>query len=457
MQTTIEYSQAFSWRLLSFRMAQSLLLFAVILLPTGAGFMNDVLIATVVFALLSGQVFEKWKLIHQLRTTQWTLLFSLLLLIGVFYTQGSVKYAWQGFVKYEKILFFIAYFPLLLEKQFRDLLLNIFILSALVSILIIMTGLVEPEPLINAIDSAFIVGVSSFLLLRKSLDAEKGAWIYGVLFAFVAAYLLLYNVERTGYLIFLGGLGIVFWQQFRWRGFVVGLALIVPFVLTLYSFNPSFAHRIDEGLQEARGYVSNEAKTSRAIGKRLGLITEAYKLPEANDFSTQRYPALYDAYLSQYGFLHEEQWFLHPHAEIRLSSIGLRLGFMEYSWREIIKHPILGNGTGSFYDVYWAGGGPTIGDTRLGHPHNEYVLILFQFGAIGLLIFLLWQYALWRDANQLPQAERFYLQGLLVCFALLGLCNASLFVNPSGVVFVILFSVFLAAKKDERERLWKLQ
>lgn len=438
-------------------MAQSLLLFAVILLPTGAGFMNDVLIATVVFALLSGQVFEKWKLIHQLRTTQWTLLFSLLLLIGVFYTQGSVKYAWQGFVKYEKILFFIAYFPLLLEKSFRDLLLNTFIISALLSILIIMSGLIEPEPLINAIDSAFIIGLASFLLLRKSLDAEKVAWIYRVLFAFVAAYLLLYNVERTGYLIFFGGVGVLFWQQFRWRSVVIGLGFIVPLFLSLYYFNSTFAHRIDVGFQEARGYVSDEAKISRAIGKRLGFINEAYKIPEANNFLTQPYPALYSTYLNQYGFLHEEQWLLHPHAEIRLSSIGLRLGFMQYSWREIIKHPILGNGTGSFYDVYWAGGGPTIGDTHLGHPHNEYILILFQFGALGLIIFLLWQIALWRDANQLIQPERFYLQGLVVCFALLGLCNASLFVNPSGVVFVILYSAFLAAKKDERERLWKLR
>lgn len=456
MQSAVELSQPFSWRVLSYRIAQVLLLFGVILLPTGAGYMNDVLILVAVFAALSGQVKEKWAMISAQRNTAWTFLFSLIIIAGIFYTHGTLKYAWQGFIKYEKILFFIAYLPLLSKKNFRELVLNAFLLSALISIAIIMSGLVEPEPLINAIDSAFIVSFASFILLRKCIEGGQWRWLYGLLFVFVGCYLLLYNVERTGYLLFLGGLGTAFWQTFRGHGLLVGISIILTLVVGLYSFSPSFQHRIYEGYQEARGYITDDAKMSRAIGLRLGLISEAYKLPEENEAGMNNFPSLYDAYYQQRGFLFEKQWFLHPHADIRLSSIGLRLGFMQYSWRDIKKHPVFGNGNGSFHDVYKAGGGPTIGDDYLGHPHNEYILILFQFGLVGLIVFLLWQWVMWRESFQLPRQEQYYLQGLLVCFALLGCCNASLFVNPSGVVFVILYTLFLASKTDERGRPWKL-
>lgn len=450
----MELTQPFSWRLLSFRMAQLLLLYGVILLPTGAGHMNNILIAVAALALLSGQVKEKWAMIRAQRTTAWILLFSFILIASIFYTQGTLKYAIQGLVKYEKILFFIAYLPLLADKNFRDLVLNVFILSALISVVIIMSGLVEPEPLINAIDSAFIVSVVSFVLLRKYLEGGQWRWLYGALFVFVGAYLLLFNVERTGYLLFLGGLGTAFWQTFRWRGLLIGLSLILTLVVGLYSFSPSFQHRLYEGFQEARAYTSDDVKISRSIGVRLGLIAEVYKVPIESDSSINNFPSLYNTYLDKQGFIFEKFWFLHPHADIRLSSIGLRLGFMQYSWREIKKHPWFGNGNGSFHDVYWAGGGPTIGDDYLGHPHNEYILILFQFGVVGLMIFLLWQGVMWFESFQLPQQEQYLLQGLLVSFALLGLCNASLFVNPSGVVFVILATLFLAAKTDKRGRPW---
>jgi hypothetical protein len=454
VQDTLEFSQAFSWRLFSYRLAQLFLLYGIILLPTGAGHMNDVLILSAAFSLLSGQVYQKWAMIRDQKLTFWTFVFSLLILISVFYTQGSWKYAWQGFIKYEKILFFMVFFPLFLEKSFRDLALNSFIISAFLSVLIILSGYVQPEPLINAIDSAFIVSVASFLVLRKALDGGPWRWLSILLFIFLGSYLLLFNVERTGYLLFFAGVGIAFWQRFSWRGLWIGFGVILSFLIAFYYLNSTFSHRLSEGYQEANRYLSADARTSRAIGEALGLISFAYKEPEIEQYRGLSFPSFYKTYRSKHGLRSEDQWFLHPHADIRLSSIGLRLGFIKYSWREIKKHPWLGNGNGSFRDVYWAGGGPTIADDYLGHPHNEYVLIVFQFGFLGLLIFLFWQLCIWTESFRLPQAEQCYLQGLVLCFALLGLCNASLFVNPSGVVFVILYTIFLASKPYQRGRPW---
>lgn len=131
--------------------------------------------------------------------------------------------------------------------------------------------------------------------------------------------------------------------------------------------------------------------------------------------------------------------------------MGLRLSFLKYSGEIIKERPIFGSGTGSFYDVYKAidhenklGGGYS-------HPHNEYILILFQLGIVGLGVFLLWLLWLWRESFSLPEQEGRLLQGLIVAFAILSFCNASLFVNPSGGLFVIMAAVLSASsvKQDE--------
>jgi len=132
-------------------------------------------------------------------------------------------------------------------------------------------------------------------------------------------------------------------------------------------------------------------------------------------------------------------------------SVTLRLGFAKYSWKAIKQHFIFGYGTGSFREVYAKTGGPTLGDKLLSHPHNEFLLILFQLGVIGLIVFMFWILFQWFDTARLKPLESRMAQGLILAFSVLSVCNASLYVSASGTVTILLTAVFFAAHKSEKK------
>ncbi len=443
-QLTISENIELSFKESPIYFAKCLLAFGVFLLPFGISFSNIILLVAGGFTVLSGRWEEKWNLLSHHKTTQWILLFGFLLFLGVFYSGGTSQHAWEGLAKYDKILYFLVFLPLATNVHFRRVVINLLIIGTVFSVILGSQA--------NPIDSSFIVGFTTFILLRRILEGGKWRWLNGLLFIFLSAYLLFYNIERTGYLIFFGGLATIFWQLFRWRGMAIGLTLIVSLMASLYWVSPVFQSRVQLGISESISYLSEDANQARSVGKRLGFIPLDYTgIYEEQNFS------LYDAYKAGAGFSAQKEWLFNPHAPIHKSSIGLRLGFMRYSWQEIKKHPWIGNGTGSFKDVYEAGGGPKIDVAPLGHPHNEYVLIGFQWGVVGLIIFLIWQMTLWQESFYLPKKEQAILQGLVVCFALLGMCNVSLYVNPPGDVFIILTALLLASKNCCRGKKCELQ
>lgn len=71
------------------------------------------------------------------------------------------------------------------------------------------------------------------------------------------------------------------------------------------------------------------------------------------------------------------------------TSIGLRLHFWEISMKVIKKHPLLGVGTGDFQNAYAEVNrvvSPALVATD--NPHNQYILVLCQFGMVGLAALL---------------------------------------------------------------------
>lgn len=71
------------------------------------------------------------------------------------------------------------------------------------------------------------------------------------------------------------------------------------------------------------------------------------------------------------------------------TSIGLRLSWTLTSLEAIKDKPIFGHGTGSFQNAYAKKNAEISPEILLtANPHNNYILILVQFGIVGLLIFL---------------------------------------------------------------------
>ncbi len=451
MEQTIALAQSGIWRQVNKNLVRLSFLIGIILLPFSTHLMGQVLVAGVMLAFISREWRQKWPVTSAQRTTFWVVIFFGMIFLGVFYSGGTFKSTLNGFFRCSKVLYFIAFFPFMIQKSVRDFILNAFIVSVLVSIVVIVGKFVD-EPLVNAIDSSFLVGVCNFFVLRKFFDNNQWRWMYGILFIVISSYLLLYNIERTGYVMFFGGLATFFWQCYRWKGMVAGALLMSSLIGGLYAFSPTFQLRINLAAQEAQRYITNEHKGS-VIAARWAPAVVAETQDEHQVLGHAVIGSLFESYQAKQGLLDLRKWFLFPHADIKDSSIGLRLGFVQYSWREIKKHPWIGNGTGSFIDVYRAGGGPGLGEFLLPHPHNEYISVWFQLGLVGLALFLILQWVIWFESFKLPKPEQYMLQGLLVCFALLGFCNASLTVNPSGNLFILMTTLFLASKIQERKYL----
>jgi len=67
------------------------------------------------------------------------------------------------------------------------------------------------------------------------------------------------------------------------------------------------------------------------------------------------------------------------------TSIGLRLLFWQNSWQIIRLHPLVGVGTGDFQRAYtWMNLRYSPRMVATDNPHNHYILVLCQFGLMGL-------------------------------------------------------------------------
>lgn len=108
-------------------------------------------------------------------------------------------------------------------------------------------------------------------------------------------------------------------------------------------------------------------------------------------------------------------------AEKEPTSLGQRVVFMRNTLRMIADHPILGVGTGGFLDGYrpYVKGVPGWHGQDTGDPHNQFVKILAEQGAIGLAAMLFFLYRSFSCPAPVPSRQ-------LAVAVLLGWCATSL-------------------------------
>ena len=129
------------------------------------------------------------------------------------------------------------------------------------------------------------------------------------------------------------------------------------------------------------------------------------------------------------------------------TSIGLRLLFWRNSWVIIRRHPLIGVGTGDFRSAYkWVNWQTSPTMVATDNPHNQYVLVLCQFGLIGLAslltIFLLQVRAALRSGDGLHRLRL----ALPVLFLTIMLTESYLIVYETGFFFSLFSAVLF---KDE--------
>lgn len=369
-------------------------------------FLNKLYTFAAILFVLSGEGSRAWPILIKNKVVIFALVLILLFAIGIFYTQGSLHFALRHWNKYLKLAYPLFFIPLFCDKKLRNYAIVAFLLSVMVSeafaylhyFRIISMGLGPGKHwlFVQDLDGGYVVSFAAFLLANLAMDNKKYRWL-SLLCCLICSFDILFlNQERAGYLVFLALTGLFLWQRLSWRGVLAAMIALPIMFGGLFAFSPTFHNRIHQ--------VSSN--------------------------------------INQYQQGHEQ------------TSIGLRLAFAKYSYSVIKEHWLLGAGTGSFEELYRKSNGPKLDDnTWPAHPHNEYLLIWFQIGTLGLMAFLIWLSLIWRATLSLPTIEKRLLQGVLVGFCLLGCCNAALLVNPAGALFVTFLSVFLATNYQSSDLL----
>ncbi len=120
------------------------------------------------------------------------------------------------------------------------------------------------------------------------------------------------------------------------------------------------------------------------------------------------------------------------------SSVGVRFAMYEMAWHQLLQHPWMGTGVGSFVD-FWRPlaekNCPTTAGIR--QPHNDFLLFAMETGWLGLLT--TWAVIIWFANKFWKQATIYGTAGLMLCltFIITGMVNSPM--RDAGIGFVMIF------------------
>jgi O-antigen ligase len=146
-----------------------------------------------------------------------------------------------------------------------------------------------------------------------------------------------------------------------------------------------------------------------------------------------------------------QQWRPGAPADIR-SSIGLRLEILRNTIEVIRDNPILGVGTGGFGKAY-ADLANRTGDTLTKNPHNEFLMIIAQFGLAGLVVLVCVFSTQWWAAARLPDRfDRAAARALVITMVVASFLSSTLVDHAEGVFFVYMSALLFAGYEGSRAR-----
>jgi O-antigen ligase len=241
--------------------------------------------------------------------------------------------------------------------------------------------------------------------------------VWGLLYA------LFLNTGRTGYVVLFIAALMLLAQLAPRRLWLPGAAVILVAATAFVFLSPRMHERM--------------IGMSRALEQGGGQDTTVRKLPPVNNPN---------------GPLELGQVRGVDAASLAASSANTRLEFLRLGGEAFLRHPILGTGTGSFNRTYeeLAAQHHTL---PTHNPHNEYLLIAVQMGAVGLAALFAFFIILWRRTHSLPIWEARQGRVLILCFAVACLFNSLLMDHKDGHSFAFLVSLFFSGvppREDQR-------
>lgn len=306
----------------------------------------------------------------------------------------SDRFAMLG--KYIKYLLLLLLFPLFNRAAVRQASLATFIISLAVLMLLCYYKLFgifydgprygETAMFHSYIETNFLMSLFAYVLLQMAVIWKPLRFWFLLLLVPVLIYILLINPSRTGYIVFLSLLALFYWQHKRWRGLIYAFVIGAMLIAIGTVCSHEFRDRWHQANHELHEFKSGDADTS----------------------------------------------------------VGLRLYFAKAALSMVRHHPFFGVGTGAFKHEF----GLRSEVIQSDNAHNEYLMVASQLGLVGLLVFLGFLYAQWRQSYYLPSAMQYLAQGILLAIMVGSLANSWILDTVEGYSYIYLVALSLAARKD---------
>jgi len=130
------------------------------------------------------------------------------------------------------------------------------------------------------------------------------------------------------------------------------------------------------------------------------------------------------------------------------TSVGYRMQFHNYAYDLFKRHPIVGNGTGSFTASFRTEKPVPSWDRRLLEPHSQYWMNAAEFGLIGSIGLLVFLGSLLMASLRLKVMRPIALGALLI-FCVGNLTDSLLFYSGSGYFFILFMALCLGEAKPQ--------
>ncbi len=404
--------------------ALALMLLSLTPYPSHSNFL--VLLASA-FLLASGNLKKKFMACYHSKAI-WSIgLLIAWIAISFAYTHTSLGVAYNNFKDYEKLVFIILLLPLFQNKSKAIHIAELALITgALINAgatLLYRLGMFSPSFMqslwhdfpgtypssffINSLYVAAITAFVPFIALSRSLTSTKNKTLYLLLFLALSANAIFLNEERSTLLIYTALVLYTVGQRMGIKKCLyAGLFLSTVFIALF--FNNNIIH------YKATSVINN-----------------------IKNFSQQSHSA-------------------HT-SSLKGNSLGIRMQFIKYSWPLIVKKPLTGYGVGSFGEVYlqnapgkvlslwhWKGM-PELNKYiyKLIYPHNDFLLMQFQFGIIGLGLLLAFFYFALREAKDAAPYNKLMITGLIISYVIFSIAFTTMRQGPI-TFFPIMFAMYMA-------------
>jgi len=364
-------------------------------IPISAALTNILSPLILLLILAEGRFQQKFNTLRLHPVGVLAVLLFTVMLLGLFYTPVSFSEAGRMLDKYREFLYIPLFILVFRDRQTRQLGFYAFIgamtLTLFLSYLMAITGWHigkgTPEaPFIfktYITQSVFMALAAYFLAVRCWFDLHRWRWLL-VIWVLLAVYNILFMSDgRTGYLVLFFLIFLFFYQVYRAKGILIGSLVLLVLSVLAYTYSDALRHRVDNLVESVQNYQPGETS----------------------------------------------------------NSAKLRLEFLNNSLALIAEKPVFGHGTGSFsYKYKELAERQSLKSST--NPHSEYLMIGVQWGLMGVGVFIVLLFMMWKTSHYLDRNDRLMAQGLVVTIAVGCLVNSFWLDHTEGHVFAYLIGVF---------------